>query len=679
MSDEKTTQYHRYYLKSLRPEIPPIIFHREILTLGRSETCDVQIDNAFLSHVHASIFFNNGDFFLTDLNSTNGTFVNDQPVKVRKLEIGDVIRFGSVRYQLMPLTEAVGEKGEKTLETVYPLQNENVMDKLSESAAPPAFKFSHEQRNALAGQTALPAATPGANFNFMMSTVKPVTPLDLVPALNYSEFIFEENAEGQAMDFSHTQPSLEITVFINEYVVSVEYFLASQHELIATGAYGEKALNLPFLDTNEKIPFLNYKNNSFGVYDYTEEQGWLFQIYSPEGALQKYKIEDGFIKLKKDYIVTLMKDDFQVIIKQVDSPPKTLPVPFVVFDSLLNKVFFSLIPIYLAIIVSMILIPSHEKDFDEQKIEIDRIIYVKEVPPPRVILPPKKESAETAGDANTKEGRGEIVKAQKIDIPKNDKPKENTAVSLPTIVNQQLKKPVLPPSQPPANAVSTKPVTSQNITKDVSLTNPNATEAIPPRLDMKSLQSRLGKKLESTGVGSNVITDKGVDGAEGPRSVVGANSGAEVKDVGPIQSNVTGAVNVPGAVTGDLGKGKSITSSLGGGVGIFDGVDGRKVVLGIMDPNEVQNILRRYIPQFQFCYEKELERTNSKIATTLVLEFTINPEGRPENGKFDSKNLNFTDSANSCFKQVLYSIQFSKPKGGGTVGIRQPLNMEPRY
>jgi hypothetical protein len=30
-------------------------------------------------------------------------------------------------------------------------------------------------------------------------------------------------------------------------------------------------------------------------------------------------------------------------------------------------------------------------------------------------------------------------------------------------------------------------------------------------------------------------------------------------------------------------------------------------------------------------------------------------------------------------EQVVYSIQFSKPKGGGVVGIKQPLNMEPRF
>jgi hypothetical protein len=122
-----------------------------------------------------------------------------------------------------------------------------------------------------------------------------------------------------------------------------------------------------------------------------------------------------------------------------------------------------------------------------------------------------------------------------------------------------------------------------------------------------------------------------------------------------------------------------VTSSLGGDIGLFDGTGGKKIMLGSLDPNDVRNTLRRYIPQFQFCYEKELERTNKKIATTLVLNFVINAEGKAIKDKYESKNLAFSESALTCFKGVLQSIQFTKPKGGGEVGINQPLNMEPRF
>ena len=679
MNDENTVQFHRYYLKSLRAEIPPIIFHREVLTVGRSDTCDVKIDNPYLSHVHASIFFNNGDFYLSDLNSTNGTYVNEERVKVVKLKIGDIIRFGAVKYQLMPLEQLLEKSQENTLETLNPLHQSNVLDKLTENVSPPDFNVvSNSPKQVQRPNNSLPVIKENT-FAALFVSSKPVTPLDLVPALNYSEYIFEENAEGNAIDFSQNQPTLEITIFINDFVVSVDYFLASQGSLFASGKENTTgAITFPFLSQNTQVPFLVYKDQSFGIYDYTENSDWKIRIYGQDGVVENFKVVDGYIKLKKEYIITIESDKFNVVIKQTDAPPKTIATPFFLLDKFFNKVVISVLPIYVALLVGLMLMPVKEKDFDEQKIEIDRIVYVKDIPPP--VFPPRNREDEILPEASkSSAGAGEITKSQKIDVPPKEKPIDNTAVSLPPKPKAATVKPIVPPANISAPAVNTKVTSSKVVTKDVALVNNEAAEAIPPRLDLKALQNKVGKKLESAGVASNVISNKLSDELEGAKSLVGANSGAQVKDVGPLQSASTGIVNVSGAQTGDLGKGKNIKSNIGGDIGFFDGTGGKKVLMGILDPTEVQNILRRYIPQFQFCYEKELERTNSKVATTLVLEFSINGEGKPMNATFDSKNITFTPAAIKCFEQVIYSIQFSKPKGGGVVGIRQPLNMEPRF
>lgn len=687
MSEDKSKLYHRYYLKSLRSEIPPIIFHREVLTIGRSETCDVKIDNPYLSHVHASIFYNGGDFFISDLNSTNGTYVNDERVKVIKLNMGDIIRFGAIKYQLMPLeptSSAIKEEG--TLETINPLYQELNIDKLVESSAPPDFRTTTQQNNRVENSPQqLPSSQPKpqsfdleTTFSSLFVPVKPVTPLDLVPSLNYSEFIFEENAEGRAMDFAHTQPALEITLFINDFVVSVDYFLSSQGELYASGDSSNKdVISLPFLTSNLKIPFLNYKNGNFGLYDFTEDEDWNLRIFGQSGQVENFHRNDGFIKLKKDYVITLSRDQFVVVIKHTDSPPKTLPVPLLLFDVLLNKVLFSIIPIYATFMVGISFIPKAEKDFDEQKMEIDRIVYVKE--PPIIVMPPKPKDTNPTLDDMSKASLGEVVKNQKIAEPTPNKPVDNTVVSMPPIPKPQVAKPIIPPAVVPPNVATAKTTTAKVPVKEPVVVKAEAAEPIPPKLDLKALQNKVSQKLDSKTVSSNVVTSKTSDELEGAKSLVGATTGTKVKDVGPLQSNNTGTMNVPGADVGDLGKGKSFNSSLGSDIGFFDGTGARKELLGIMDPNEIQNVLRRYIPQFQFCYEKELERINQKIATTLVMQFTINTEGKPTNAKFDSKNMTFTPSAIKCFEQVVYSIQFSKPKGGGVVGVKQPLNMEPRF
>ena len=49
-------------------------------TIGRADTCTIQIPNRFASSLHAEIRYREGRFWLSDQNSRNGTLVNDRPV-----------------------------------------------------------------------------------------------------------------------------------------------------------------------------------------------------------------------------------------------------------------------------------------------------------------------------------------------------------------------------------------------------------------------------------------------------------------------------------------------------------------------------------------------------------------------------------------------------------------------
>lgn len=64
------------------------------VTLGRLPESDVVVDDPGASRQHARIRNSNGEFVLTDLGSTNGTLVNDEPVRERVLDDGDRITIG---------------------------------------------------------------------------------------------------------------------------------------------------------------------------------------------------------------------------------------------------------------------------------------------------------------------------------------------------------------------------------------------------------------------------------------------------------------------------------------------------------------------------------------------------------------------------------------------------------
>ncbi len=64
------------------------------LSIGRRPENDVAIDNLAVSGYHAKIDAVGNDFIFTDLQSKNGSFINEQMVTTYKLQHGDVILIG---------------------------------------------------------------------------------------------------------------------------------------------------------------------------------------------------------------------------------------------------------------------------------------------------------------------------------------------------------------------------------------------------------------------------------------------------------------------------------------------------------------------------------------------------------------------------------------------------------
>jgi pSer/pThr/pTyr-binding forkhead associated (FHA) protein len=71
--------------------------------VGRAKTADVQIDNDTASSRHASVEYNGqaNKLTVTDLGSSNGTFLNGRMVSTAQASPGDVIRFGKAEYKFM--------------------------------------------------------------------------------------------------------------------------------------------------------------------------------------------------------------------------------------------------------------------------------------------------------------------------------------------------------------------------------------------------------------------------------------------------------------------------------------------------------------------------------------------------------------------------------------------------
>jgi hypothetical protein len=72
-----------------------------ITSLGRDVNNSIVIDDQFASSEHAVLTFRGRTWYIEDLASTNGTFVNGTPVEgVAPLGYGDEVQIGQVRFRL---------------------------------------------------------------------------------------------------------------------------------------------------------------------------------------------------------------------------------------------------------------------------------------------------------------------------------------------------------------------------------------------------------------------------------------------------------------------------------------------------------------------------------------------------------------------------------------------------
>ena len=68
------------------------------LILGRSKKCNVRFADQLMSSKHCEISLNDhGRVVVKDLNSTNGTFINEVKVEAGHVFIGDILRVGNIQ------------------------------------------------------------------------------------------------------------------------------------------------------------------------------------------------------------------------------------------------------------------------------------------------------------------------------------------------------------------------------------------------------------------------------------------------------------------------------------------------------------------------------------------------------------------------------------------------------
>lgn len=120
---------------------------RHTLTIGRSQDNDVALDHPAVSRRHAYIFRQDpaGTYMIKDLDSSNGTFVNNEHVvQPRQLTPGDIIRIGPIKLVYTPETlEKFDESSSLRIDALHLNQyvggNVNLLQDISLTIKPHEF------------------------------------------------------------------------------------------------------------------------------------------------------------------------------------------------------------------------------------------------------------------------------------------------------------------------------------------------------------------------------------------------------------------------------------------------------------------------------------------------------------------------------------------------------------
>ena len=73
------------------------LLEKEQTTVGRSPDCDVFLDDVTVSRRHALVVRRDGQFFIEDKGSLNGTFLNRRRIESGPLEDGDELQIGKYK------------------------------------------------------------------------------------------------------------------------------------------------------------------------------------------------------------------------------------------------------------------------------------------------------------------------------------------------------------------------------------------------------------------------------------------------------------------------------------------------------------------------------------------------------------------------------------------------------
>ena len=127
------------------------VLDQEVITIGRDRENDIVLDSDSVSRRHARIEHRDGRIYLTDLDSTNGTYVNDdnEPVRDCQLRRGDQVKIGDTIFKYLSGSDVEAQYHETIFnmtitDGLTDVGNKKRLDQLVQKEIPRAVRHNRE-------------------------------------------------------------------------------------------------------------------------------------------------------------------------------------------------------------------------------------------------------------------------------------------------------------------------------------------------------------------------------------------------------------------------------------------------------------------------------------------------------------------------------------------------------
>ena len=93
----ETQHYFLELINSKGKKLAEYQLDKDLCRIGRTDQCEINLTINHVSRIHAQVSFQNNDYYIEDLQSTNGVYVNGIQVSRCLLRDGDIIEVGEAR------------------------------------------------------------------------------------------------------------------------------------------------------------------------------------------------------------------------------------------------------------------------------------------------------------------------------------------------------------------------------------------------------------------------------------------------------------------------------------------------------------------------------------------------------------------------------------------------------